>query len=128
MIEIRLVLAEAGTVQINQANGKDAEAGQTYSHQRAHGIWLQQDAACRNNSVERNKRAFCLALNRAVGGKSKSGAMTITSIIAINNKLTTLAQRFIVTTRDNSMFRHMLIIKYREAGQPWHACIALASL
>jgi hypothetical protein len=71
--------------------------------------------------------AFCLALNRAVGGKSKSGAMTITSIIAINNKLTTLAQRFIVTTRDNSMFRHMLIIKYREAGQPWHACIALAS-
>jgi hypothetical protein len=51
---------------------------------------------------------FSLALeNPAVGGKSKSGATTTISKTAINNNPTTLAQRFIVTTRDNSMFRRM---------------------
>jgi hypothetical protein len=61
---------------------------------------------------------FCLALeNPAVGGTSKLGAMTITSKTAINSNPTTLAQRFIVTTRDNSMFRRMSFVKYREAGQ-----------
>ncbi|HZE81212.1 MAG TPA: hypothetical protein VE604_09940 [Candidatus Polarisedimenticolia bacterium] len=61
---------------------------------------------------------LCLALeNFAVGGKSKSGTTTITSKTAINSKPTTLAKRFIVTTRDNFMFRGMSFVKYREAGQ-----------
>jgi hypothetical protein len=62
--------------------------------------------------------ALCLALeNRAVGGKSKSGATTITSTTAINRKPTTLDQRFTVITRANSTLRHMSFVKSREAGQ-----------
>ncbi|HEY1528381.1 MAG TPA: hypothetical protein VGH51_19320 [Candidatus Angelobacter sp.] len=61
---------------------------------------------------------FCLTLeNRAVGGKSKSGAITITTTTAINTKPTNLTQQFILTTRDNSMFRHISFVKYGEAGQ-----------
>jgi hypothetical protein len=56
---------------------------------------------------------LCLTLeNRAVGGKSKSGAITITSTTAINTKPTNLTQQFMLTTRDNSMFRHISFVKY----------------
>jgi len=55
--------------------------------------------------------------NRAVGGKSKSGAITITSTAAISTKPANLTQQFILATRDNSMFRHISFVKYGAAGQ-----------
>jgi hypothetical protein len=61
---------------------------------------------------------LCLTLeNRAVGGKSTSGAITITSTTTINTKPTNFTQLFILTTRDNSLSRQISFVKYGEAGQ-----------
>lgn len=61
---------------------------------------------------------LCLALeNRAVGGRSKSGAMTIASTAAINTKPTNLTQRFILTTLNN-LCSAASRLSTTEAGQP----------
>jgi hypothetical protein len=63
--------------------------------------------------------AVCLALRDrvTVGGKSKSGATTITSVTAIKNRPTSLAQRFTATTLNNSMLPPISFVKYRDPGQ-----------
>ena len=66
-------------------------------------------------ALNATRGTFCLAQeNRAVGGKSKSGAITTTNTTAIKSKPMHLPQQFIVTTRDNSMFRRMSVCQNTE--------------
>lgn len=67
---------------------------------------------------------LCLALeNRAVGGKSKSGAITITSTTAINTKPTNLAQRFIIQLAIFYVPPH-LVCQVQRSWPAWLACVA----
>jgi hypothetical protein len=66
---------------------------------------------------------LCLAAeNRAVGGKSKSGAMTITSTTAINTKPTNLAQRFIIQLAIFYVPLH-LVCQIQKSWPAWLACV-----